>query len=320
MLRQLAGVLAAVAMLTGGCGQLQSTDPPDHPSPTTAKQTTAKRASQSKPSGAHSDGGSAMNQLGTLRVAGRAPMTGYDRDRFGQAWLDADRNGCDTRNDMLRRDLTSITLKPGTQGCVVLTGVLADPYTRTTIEFVRGESDSVDIDHVVALGNAWASGAWKVDIKTRAALANDPLNLLAVDAGANRSKGDSNAASWLPANKGYRCAYVARQIAVKAKYHLAVTAPEKAQMSRQLSTCPGEPATPDVTHVPTRVDQNISDPGVPAQVPETGAPHAGAGSAGGTVYYQNCDAARAAGAAPVRRGDPGYGAHLDRDGDGIACE
>ncbi len=189
-------------------------------------------------------------------------MTGYDRDRFGQAWLDADRNGCDTRNDMLRRDLESMTLKPGTNGCVVLTGVLADPYTRTRIDFVRGESYSVDIDHVVALGNAWASGAWKFDIQERAALANDPLNLLAVDAGANRSKSDSNAASWLPPNKGYRCAYVARQIAVKAKYHLAVTTSEKDQMTRQLATCPDQPVIQDVTHAPTRVDQDISDPGV----------------------------------------------------------
>jgi len=200
---------------------------------------------------------------------------------------------------------------------VVLTGVLADPYTRARIDFVRGESYNVDIDHVVALGNAWVSGAWKFDIRERAALANDPLNLLAVDAGANRSKGDANAASWLPPNKAYRCDYVARQIAVKTKYHLRVTAPEKAQMARQLATCPGQPATPDVTHAPTRVDHNISDPGASSQAPVTHAPR---GASGGSVYYQNCDAARAAGAAPVHRGDPGYGAHLDRDGDGIACE
>ncbi|MDX6233226.1 MAG: hypothetical protein QOH68_2230 [Nocardioidaceae bacterium] len=247
-------------------------------------------------------------------------MTGYDRDRFGQAWLDADRNGCDTRNDMLRRDLQAITLKADTNGCVVLTGVLADPYTRMRIDFVRGESYSVDIDHVVALGNAWASGAWKLDINSRAALANDPLNLLAVDAGANRSKSDSNAASWLPPNKAYRCAYVARQIAVKAKYHLAVTTSEEAQMARQLVTCPGQPVTRDVTHAPTRVDQNLTDPGVPTQTSGAMTSRGSSSSGGGTVYYQNCDAARTAGAAPVHRGDPGYGAHLDRDGDGTGCE
>ncbi len=246
-------------------------------------------------------------------------MTGYDRDRFGQAWLDADRNGCDTRNDILRRDLEQQTIKAGTNGCVVLSGVLDDPYTRMRIDFVRGDSYSVDIDHVVALGNAWASGAWRFDIRTRAALANDPLNLLAVDAGANRSKSDANAASWLPPNKSYRCAYVARQIAVKAKYRLAVTAAEQAQLARQLTTCPGQPETEDVTRAPTRVDQRISDPGEPTEA--SGTSTSGTNSAsGGTVYYENCDAARAAGAAPVRRGDPGYGSHLDRDGDGSACE
>jgi hypothetical protein len=242
-------------------------------------------------------------------------MTGYDRARFGQAWLDADRNGCDTRNDVLRRDLQSVVLKPGTNGCVVVSGVLADPYTGTSIDFVRGNGYSVDIDHVVALGNAWVSGAWRQDVRVRAALANDPLNLLAVDAGANRSKGASNAASWLPPNKPFRCEYVARQIAVKAKYHLSVTRPEKTQMARQLGTCLGLVAIRDATHAPTRVDQNISDPGSP-----TPSAAAQPRPPSGDVYYENCDAARAAGAAPVRRGDPGYGAHLDRDGDGVACE
>ncbi len=263
-----------------------------------------------------------MAQLRSLGVAGRAPMTGFDRDRFGQAWLDADRNGCDTRNDMLRRDLHRIVIKPNTHGCVVLAGVLADPYTGSRVDFVRAETYSVDIDHVVALGNAWASGAWRFDIKERAALANDPLNLWAVDASANRQKGDANAASWLPPDTSFRCAYVARQIAVKAKYHLRVTASERAAMARQLSSCPDRRATPDTTHLPTRLDQNISDPGGPAAAPSGS--HSGrsatTGSHDDTVHYKNCDAARRADAAPVHRGDPGYGPHLDRDGDGTACE
>ncbi len=121
------------------------------------------------------------------------------------------------------------------------------------------------------------------------------------------------------AEQGYRCAYVARQIAVKAKYPLAVTPSEKDQMTRQLATCPGQPAVRDVTHAPTRVDQNISDPGVPTQGSGT-EPSGAAPKTGGSVHYENCDAARAAGAAPVHRGDPGYGPHLDRDGDGSACE
>jgi hypothetical protein len=243
-------------------------------------------------------------------------MTGYDRDRFGQAWLDADRNGCDTRNDVLRRDLREVTLEPGTHGCVVLAGVLADPYTGRTIRYVRGDSYSVDIDHVVSLGNAWVSGAWRWDVAGRAALANDPLNLLAVDAGANRSKGDSDAASWLPPVGGYRCDFVARQVAVKAKYHLSVTTTERWQVEHQLQGCPGRRVVPDLTHAPTRTDQHVSEPSrsAPSQSPP------GRSSDGGSTYFANCDDARAAGAAPVHRGDTGYGPHLDRDGDGTACE
>lgn len=295
---------------------------PAHPRTSAASSQGAAGGRKGQPSpDPHIGGtGTAAAQLATLRVAGRAPMTGYYRDRYGQAWLDADRNGCDTRNDVLRRDLHPITVKVGTNGCVVLTGTLADPYTGTRIEFVHAVTDSVDIDHVVALGNAWVSGAWKFDIRKRAALANDPVNLLAVDASSNRQKGDADAASWLPSNKAYRCAYVARQIAVKAKYHLTVTAAERGRIAAQLARCPGRVATPDVTHAPRHIDQNLNDPGSPR--PSTSAPTKGGSSqrGGGAVYYQNCDAARAASAAPLHRGDPGYDVHLDRDGDGSACE
>jgi hypothetical protein len=266
--------------------------------------------------------GTAANVLTGLAVRGRAPMTDYDRDQFGQAWLDADRNGCDTRNDILNRDLRNIVTKAGTSDCVVLEGTLPDAYTGHNIRFVRAETYSVDIDHVVALGNAWVSGASRFDIRTRAALANDPLNLLASDASSNRSKGDGDAATWLPPNRGFRCAYVARQVTVKAKYRLSVTSAEKDAMTRVLGTCPGQPATPDTTAAPTRVDHDISGPSdARDESPRSEPGKSGPGKPGrGAVYYENCDAARAAGAAPVLRGDPGYGSHLDRDGDGRACE
>ena len=180
-----------------------------------------------------------MAALERLPVKGRAPMTGYDRDRFGPAWLDADRNGCDTRSDVLAAHLTHVVLEPGTHDCVVTSGDLADPYTGSTIHFVRGDGTLVDIDHVVALGNAWATGAFREPIRQRAALANDPLNLLPVDASANRQKGDGDAATWLPANKAYRCRYVARQVAVKTKYDLWVTPPERAAIERVLEPAPG---------------------------------------------------------------------------------
>jgi hypothetical protein len=192
-------------------------------------------------------------------VQGRSPMTGYDRARFGQAWLDADRNGCDTRNDVLGDTLTALVFKPGTRLCVVVSGDLADPYTARTIHFVRGDGFLVDIDHVVALANVWVTGGASWDIRKRAAIANDPLNLQAVDAATNRRKGAGDAATWLPPHKAFRCAYVARQVGVKQKYDLWVTPPEARAVRRVLATCPGEPLPAD-SGAPTSVTQNLRDP------------------------------------------------------------
>ena len=183
----------------------------------------------------------AVAVLETLAVKGRAPKTGYERSQFGPTWSDVDRNGCDTRNDILYRDLTAKTFKSGTQNCVVLTGVLIDPYSGEKISFVRGVTSSMDvqIDHVVALSNAWQTGAFKLDYDKRIALANDPMNLLAVKGRLNSQKGDGDAATWLPPRKDIRCAYVAQQIVVKAKYKLWVTSAEKAAMVALLDRCPG---------------------------------------------------------------------------------
>ena len=177
-----------------------------------------------------------------LPVKGRAPKTGYARDQFGTAWKDVDHNGCDTRNDILNRDLTSIIYKVSSQDCVVLSGVLVDPYSGEVINFLRGvtTSSDVQIDHVVALSNAWQTGAFKLTIEKRTALANDPLNLLAVKGRLNSQKGDGDAATWLPPRKSYRCNYVARQVAVKYKYGLWLTAPEKAAILKLLQPCPGQ--------------------------------------------------------------------------------
>jgi len=184
--------------------------------------------------------GLAMATLETLPVKGRAPKTGYTRDQFGQAWADVDRNGCDTRNDILKRDLTSIIYKTGTRNCVVASGTMVDRYSGETIEFVRGNITSmeVQIDHVVALSNAWQTGAFKLTVEQRTALANDPLNLFAVKGSLNQQKSDGDAATWLPPLKSFRCAYVAEQIAVKAKYSLWVVPPEKAAMVAILAKCP----------------------------------------------------------------------------------
>ncbi len=177
----------------------------------------------------------AMAVLETLEVKGRAAKTGYMRTQFGNGWLNT--GGCDTRNRILARDMSDI--KVG-DDCKVLSGTLHDPYTGTSILFNRGATTSalVQIDHVVALSNAWQTGAQQLTAEQRVALANDPLELLAVDGEANQKKGDGDAATWLPSNKAFRCQYVARQIAVKQKYGLWVTPPEKQAMQGVLSKCP----------------------------------------------------------------------------------
>ncbi|WP_336651564.1 MULTISPECIES: HNH endonuclease family protein [unclassified Leucobacter] len=184
----------------------------------------------------------AVEVLDAIPVKGRAPKTGYDRRAgFGDGWQDPDRNGCDARNDVLRRDLVDVSID---ERCRVLSGVLRDPYTGADIDFLRGErsSQAVQIDHVVALSDAWQKGAQALAREQRIAFANDPLNLLAVDGAANSRKGDGDAATWLPPERGFRCEYVARQISVKAAYGLWVTDAEGDAMRRVLASCPDQPA------------------------------------------------------------------------------
>ena len=325
----LAGVLAGLAL--AGCTDPEASGRVDDavrasqaPVAAPAKDTTEPRRDQRikkprRPARSQAEqaaAGTALAALATLDVKGRAPMTGYDRGAFGQEWLDTNRNGCDTRNDILARHLTDTHLRPGTSGCVVLTGV---PSTTSTpgrrIDFVRGDGFLVDIDHVVALGNAWSGGAARWDIRKRAAFANDPLNLLPADAGANRAKGDGDAATWLPPNKAFRCAYVARQVAVKAKYGLPVTPAEGDAVNRILAACPSQQLPPD-SGAPSSPPSRSTPPRTPPSHPASSRRE----PADAAAYYENCDAARAAGAAPVHRGDPGYGRHLDGDGDGAGCE
>lgn len=182
--------------------------------------------------------------LDGLEVKGRAPKTGYERSLFGDAWTDdvavaGGRNGCDTRNDILRRDLVDVVTKPGSNGCAVLSGILNDPYTGTSFAFERGPGSSaeVQIDHVVSLSGAWQTGAQQWDEFTRRNFANDPQNLQATLGWVNQEKGDGDAATWLPPNKAYRCTFVSRIVAVKAAYRLWVTPPERDAIARVLGEC-----------------------------------------------------------------------------------
>lgn len=175
-----------------------------------------------------------LSLLSGVPVKGKAPKTGYARTQFGDGW--ETQNGCDTRNIILHRDLHDTIVN---DHCQVTSGVLNDPYTGKTITFVRGEqtSQAVQIDHVVALSNAWQTGAQQLTPKKRRQLANDPLELLAVDGPANQQKSDGDAATWLPSNKSFRCQYIERQIKVKKKYHLWVTLAEKEAIERVLVSC-----------------------------------------------------------------------------------
>ena len=268
----------------------------------------------------------ALALLETLSVQGRAPQTGYSREQFGQAWsddvtVDGGHNGCDTRNDVLRRDITDALIKPGTQGCVVLSGTLGDPYSGTVVQFLRGSDTSADvqIDHLVALSDAWQTGAQQLSAEQRQNLANDPDNLQATLGRLNQQKGAGDASTWLPPNKSYRCTYVARQVEVKAKYQLWLKPAEKDAMTRVLGGCSVGPTagaadrsnqatgTPPVTDLPTTSAVGQATPPTVA-------------SPGVAEPFPNCAAARAAGAAPVYAGDPGYSTNLDGDLDGIACE
>ena len=251
----------------------------------------------------------ALRILNTLPVKGRAPKTGYSRAQFGDAWSDIDHNGCDTRNDILNRDLTAKQHK-NSRGCVVISGILNDPYTGKIINFIRGKdtSEQVQIDHVVALSDAWQSGAQEISAQERLQLANDPENLLAVDGPANQQKSDSDAATWLPANASFRCSYVARQIRVKAKYHLWVKPAEKEAMINVLTPCTGAAEAPAPKPAPD----------TPAPVPQADSPQEQ--NPAPALAFQTCADARAAGYRNMHRGTPGYSEHLDRDGDGIACE
>jgi len=217
---RLAPALVALVVAATSCGLL-------------APEATSRRAAT----------GTALDVLSSLEVRDRDPRAGYDRELFGEAWADVDGNGCDTRNDVLRRDLDDVDLDRR-NGCLVWGGILDDPYSGAVIDFVRGPETSplVQIDHVVALSDAWQKGAQEWDDATREAFANDPLNLLAVDGDVNDAKGDGDAATWLPPDRGARCAYVARQVAVKATYGVWVTEAERDAVARVLADCPDEPA------------------------------------------------------------------------------
>lgn len=191
--------------------------------------------------------GSAEEALEGLSVREWVPAAGYDRDLFGPEWSDDVRtngggNGCDSRSDLLRRDLFELVIKPGTQGCVPLSGTLLDPFTGKEMPFERGQDSAslIHVDHLVSLAGGSRTGALELDAQTRRDFANDPLNLWVVSGSQNMSKSDDDAASWLPPHPQSRCPLVAAQIAVKTKYGLWVTPAEAEAMRSVLQQCPAQ--------------------------------------------------------------------------------
>jgi hypothetical protein len=286
----------------------------------------------------------AVTALRALPVKGRASKTGYSRTKFGPAWSDTDRNGCDTRNDVLRRDLRPVVV--AVNGCTVLSGSLTDPYSGAKISLAR--SGTIQIDHVVALADAWVKGGQRLTAPRRTQFANDPINLITTTAAMNTRKGAGDAATWLPPRKAFRCTYVARQIAVKRTYGLWVTRAEHDAMARVLATCPKQTlptaastTTPRITPRPTTRPTPTSAPtgtdptSTPSTTPSTTAPSTTAPTTTPTAApttptptstpldprFPTCKAAKAAGYGPYYRGvDPEYYWYRDADSDGIVCE
>jgi hypothetical protein len=223
--RVIPGLIGLLALILAVALWLHSRTPAEPPAPHTSPDYDDARA-----------------QLAALPVKGWDRQTDFSRYRFGEPWSDDvnvefGHNGCNTRDDILRRDLTQLVVRPGT--CYAQSGVLIDRYSGESIAFVRGPdcSEAIQIDHVVSLSDAWYKGARDWDEQRRRDFANDPRNLLAVGAKANFDKAFRDANAWLPPNPAFRCEFVARQIAVKAAYRLWVSANEKRAMAAVLDHC-----------------------------------------------------------------------------------
>jgi hypothetical protein len=243
---------------------------------------------------------------------------GYDRDLFSYGDVTDDR-GCRTRSSVLIRDsLTPAQVDPA--GCAVVAGDWYSAYDGLTWM----DPAELDIDHVVGLKEAWDSGAWGWDAQRRSAFGNDledARSLRAVTDSVNQSKGSADPSNWIPPNDDFVCTYLADWTSIKARWGLSMDQSEHGRIRNLLTDrCPDQtiapwpetaPAPPPTTTPPT------TSPPPPVQEPP---PVPEPPAAPGNVFYQNCDAVRAAGADPIRAGDPGWDTKFDRDGDGVGCE
>jgi hypothetical protein len=254
----------------------------------------------------------ALDVLGTI-VVSNEHRGGYVRESFAYP-ADLDGDGCDTRDEVLLSE--SVTPASGQgSGCTV-TGRWRSLYDGVE----TGSAGDLQIDHVVALKEAWDSGAWQWDPITLAAYGNDTTDertLRAVTSSTNLSKGDKDPSNWLPPDSAGVCTFIGDWVSIKARWTMSMDQSEYGRIRNLLKgQCAGTTIAPFEVVLST-----VGAKGPPASAPASTVAFVDPGTGGGgSVYYKNCDAARAAGAAPLHRGDPGYRPGLDRDDDGVACE
>ena len=174
---------------------------------------------------------SILSMLRALTVAAEQP-SGYDRELFPH-W-DYVRDDCDVRDLVLIAEARSGPTTGRT--CPVGRGTWFSEFDGVTVR----DPSSLDVDHMVALAEAWASGARAWTTAQREAFANDlgySGSLIAVTASSNRSKGDQDPSEWLPPRTSYRCTYVSDWIAVKWRWRLSIDRTEHSALRVLANGC-----------------------------------------------------------------------------------
>lgn len=333
----LGACLLSFALLLAGCGSSADADrsvssvvsPGDSsvPTPAPIEGTSTTTTPIPSPSGSPSSSPgiaatspSTRDRLAVLSIDDRpSPQGPYRREEWPH-WSDVDRNGCDARQDALAlwSVVPATVNRAGT--CKVVVGSWVSPYD----QMASNNPSDFDVDHLVPLENAFRSGGWAWSTERRRAFANDPGELVVASASSNRSKGSDPPDQWRPPFRDSWCAYADGWVKVKSTWGLTVTTSERDALGQMLDTCgiagPIWPlggtafTTPD-GKAPSGSASGSAPPPAPVAPTTPVAP-----APGGSVYYANCTAARAAGAAPIYEGQPGYRSALDGDKDGIACE
>ena len=249
---------------------------------------------------------SARTLVTQLRVAPEHNY-GYQRNFF-TLWIDSDHDGCNTREEVLIAEAASTPSR--NSACTLTGGKWFSAYDGQ----VFTSASSLDIDHMVPLEEAWASGAYKWTSATRTAYANDlgyPRSLIAVSAGSNRSKGSDDPWLWMPTRTSYRCQYIDDWVAIKYRWNLAVDTREKQDLVTKLRSCTGRTMVMKPLRATVRMGSS----------PAGSSSGSSSSNTGTDPRFSSCANAKAAGYGPYFRGrDAEYSWYRDGDSDGIVCE